>query len=132
MSVAGPLDPPDMPVTDSFLEFVLEQLDAAGPITAKRMFGGVGLYAGDLFFALLAGDVLYLKADEATRGALEAAGALPFQPYPDRPNGGGTMQYYSVPAAILEDRDELVTWATRSVAVARARHVSPPKRRKRR
>jgi len=121
-----------MPVTDSFLEFVLEQLDAAGPITAKRMFGGVGLYAGDLFFALLAGDVLYLKADEATRGALEAAGALPFRPYPDRPNGGGTMQYYSVPAAILEDRDELVTWATRSVAVARARHVSPPKRRKRR
>jgi DNA transformation protein len=38
-----------MPVTDSFLAFVLEQLDAVGPMTAKRMFGGVGLYAGDLF-----------------------------------------------------------------------------------
>src|SRR6202011_6189680 len=41
-----------MPVTDSFVAFVLEQLDSLGPITAKRMFGGVGLYAGDLFFAL--------------------------------------------------------------------------------
>ena len=33
---------------------------------SKRMFGGVGLYAGDLFFALIAGDVLYLKADDST------------------------------------------------------------------
>jgi DNA transformation protein len=119
-----------MPVTDSFVEFVLEQLDAVGPITPKRMFGGVGLYAGDLFFALLAGDVLYLKADDSTRGQLEAAGARPFQPYPDRPRGRGTMQYFSVPAAILEDRDELTAWATRSVAVARAQRASPPKRRK--
>ena len=91
---------------------------------------GVGLYAGDLFFALLAGDVLYLKADDSTRGALEAAGARPFQPYPDRPGGGGTMQYYSVPAAILEDRDELTAWAIRSVAIARAQRAGPPKRRK--
>jgi DNA transformation protein and related proteins len=122
-----------MPVTDSFVEFVLEQLDAVvGPIAPKRMFGGVGLYAGDLFFALLAGDVLYLKADDSTRGPLEAAGARPFRPYPDRPSGGGTMQYYSVPAAILEDRDELTAWAIRSVAIARAQRARPPKRRKKR
>jgi len=113
-----------MPVSDSFVEFVVEQLDAVGPITPKRMFGGVGLYAGDLFFALLAGDVLYLKADDSTRGALEAAGGRPFQPYPDRPAGGGTMQYYSVPAAILEDSDQLIAWAKQSVAVARGQRAS--------
>jgi len=121
-----------MPVTDSFMEFMLEQLDAVGPIAPKRMFGGVGLYAGDLFFALLAGDVLYLKADDSTRGALEAAGAHPFQPYPDRPKGKGKMQYYSVPAAILEDPDELTAWAIRAVAVARAQQGGPPKRRRKR
>src|ERR1700726_3839712 len=104
-----------MPVTERFVEFVLEQLDPVGPITPKRMFGGVGLYAGELFFALLAGDVLYLKADESTRREFEAAGARPFQPYPDR--GSGTM-HYSVPAAILEDSDELIAWAKKSVAVA--------------
>ena len=71
-----------MAVTDSFVTFVLEQLDPLGPIASKRMFGGVGLYAGDLFFALIAGDVLYLKADEATRDAREKAGAHPFQPFP--------------------------------------------------
>ena len=119
-----------MPVTDSFVEFVLEQLDAVGPITPKRMFGGVGLYAGDLFFALVAGDVLYLKGDDATRGAREAAGARPFQPYPDRPRGKGTMQYYSVPVAILEDGDALLAWAKEAIAIARAQQVSTPKRRR--
>ena len=80
-----------MAVTDSFVTFVLEQLEPLGPIASKRMFGGVGLYAGDLFFALIAGDVLYLKADEATRDAREKAGARPFEPFPDRPKGKGRM-----------------------------------------
>ena len=109
-----------MPVTDGFTSFVLEQLEAIGSITPKRMFGGVGLYAGDLFFALLAGDVLYLKADDATRGALEAAGGRPFQPYPSRPKGRGTAQYYSVPVSILEDSERLVAWAEKAVAIAAA------------
>jgi DNA transformation protein len=121
-----------MPVTDSFVEFVLEQLDPVGPVTSKRMFGGVGLYAGDLFFALVAGDVLYLKADDTTRSERRAAGARPFQPYPDRPKGKGKMQYYSVPAAILEDGDALLAWAKQAVAIARAQRASPPRRRSRR
>ena len=81
-----------MAVTDSFVTFVLEQLDPLGPIASKRMFGGVGLYAGDLFFALIAGDVLYLKADEATRAAREKAGARPFQPFPNRRKGMQVLQ----------------------------------------
>ena len=116
-----------MPVTDGFTSYVLEQLDALGPLTPKRMFGGVGIYAGDLFFALIAGDVLYMKADDSTRGALVAAGARPFEPYPGQ--GRGRMQYFSVPAAILEDGDALIAWAKASVAIARAQHASPPPRR---
>ena len=109
-----------MAVTDSFVAFVLDQLDPLGPITSKRMFGGVGLYAGNLFFALIADDELYLKADEATRDAREKAGARPFQPFPDRPKGRGRMQYYSVPAAILEDPDALLAWAKEAIAIAGA------------
>ena len=67
-----------MAVSASFVEFVLEQLEPVGAITPKRMFGGVGIYAGDLFFALLADDVLYLKADDSNRADFEAAGAGPF------------------------------------------------------
>jgi DNA transformation protein len=119
-----------VPVTDSFVAFVLEQLDPLGPIVSKRMFGGVGLYAGDLFFAIVSRDVLYLKGDDITRGGREAAGARPFQPFPDRPRGKGKMQYYSVPAAILEDGDMLIAWAKEAVSIARAHRAVPPKRRR--
>jgi DNA transformation protein len=106
-----------MAVSDRFIEFVVDQLEACGPIASKRMFGGVGLYAADLFFALLAGDVLYLKVDDSNRGDFEVAGAGPFRPYGD---GGGVMQYYEVPVAVLEDADELGRWAAKAIAVARA------------
>ena len=119
-----------MPVSDGFVDFVLEQLDPLGPIVSKRMFGGVGLYAGDLFFALVSSDVLYLKADDDTRGTRAAAGARPFQAFPDRPRGNGKMQYYSVPAEILEDGDMLVAWAKEAVSIASAQHASRSKRRR--
>ena len=114
-----------MAVTESFVEFVLEQLEPVGAITPKRMFGGVGIYAGDLFFALLADDVLYLKADDSNRADFEAAGAGPFRPYR---TGAEVMQYYEVPVAVLEDADELGRWAAKSIAVARARQTSKPGR----
>jgi DNA transformation protein len=92
------------------------------------MFGGVGLYAGDLFFALVSGDVLYLKGDDDTRDRRETAGARPFQPFPDRARGKGQMQYYSVPAAVLEDDDTLIAWAKEAVSIARAQRVTQQKR----
>lgn len=79
------------------------------------MFGGVGLYHNDLFFGILAGDTLYLKADDQTRAQFERAGGHAFQPYPDR---GGTMKYYSVPLAILEDVDQLTRWVADALAAA--------------
>ena len=106
-----------MPVSDRFVEFVLDQLEASGPITSRRMFGGVGIYTGDLFFALLSNDVLYLKADDSNRADFEAAGTGPFRPYGE---GGQVMQYYEVPADVLEDAAELCRWAAKAIEVARA------------
>jgi DNA transformation protein len=114
-----------MPVTESFISFVVEQLEGAGAITTKRMFGGVGIYAGDLFFALLSRDVLYLKVDDSNRADFEAAGTGPFSPYGP---GGETMQYYEVPAEVLEDADELCRWAAKAMVVARAKKSNPKKR----
>lgn len=111
-----------MPVTDSFLSFVLDQLDACGPITAKRMFGGIGLYAGDRFFAILMNDTIYLKVDDATRVSYETAGSRPFNPFPER--GGGSTQYFEVPLAVLEDADELARWARDAIRVASVKPVA--------
>ena len=104
-----------MAVTDSFTEFVVDQLSGCGPITPKKMFGGVGVYCRDVFFAILSNDLLYLKVDDSNRGDFEAAGKGPFRPYGDDTE---VMQYYQVPLAVLEDADELVRWARKAIAVA--------------
>ncbi len=56
-----------MAVSGDYLAFVLEQLAGLPGVASKRMFGGVGLYCDELFFGLIADDVLYLRADEASR-----------------------------------------------------------------
>ena len=42
-----------MPVSSQYREYVLEQLARVGPVTARTMFGGVGIYSSGLFFALM-------------------------------------------------------------------------------
>jgi DNA transformation protein len=102
-------------VTPGFREYVLDQLSDLERIVARSMFGGVGLYCDGLFFGIIARDVLYLKTDDANRPDFIRAGMSPFKPYPDRP---GTVQYYNVPVAVLENGPELVKWARRAVAAA--------------
>ena len=106
-----------MGVSDSYKRFVLDQLEELGDVTPRSMFGGVGLYHHDVFFAIVAGDVLYLKVDDATRGDYERAGMGPFRPFPDR--RGGTMNYYAVPLDVLENAGELAEWARRAIDVAK-------------
>ncbi|AYV46411.1 competence protein TfoX [Caulobacter flavus] len=103
-----------MAVSEDFLEFVLEQLAPAGQLKPKRMFGGVGLYASGLFFAILDDDTLYLKGDAALKPAFEAAGSHPFDPFGE----GKPMAYWSAPAEAMDDPELLVEWARRSMAVA--------------
>jgi DNA transformation protein and related proteins len=108
-----------MPVSADFLLYILEQLERTGRVTSRRMFGGMGLYCDDLFFGLIDDDTLYFKVDDTTRPDYESRGSKAFRPYADRPEVR-SMNYYTVPADILDDAEELVTWARRSVAVAAA------------
>ena len=105
-----------MPVSSSFRTFVIDQLSRVIPrVHARSMFGGVGIYAGDLFFALIADDTLYLKVDESNRPDFERRGMGPFRPYGE---GGEAMQYYQVPAELLEDAEALRPWAEGAIAAA--------------
>lgn len=105
-----------MPSTPSFRAFVLDQLSRVAPdVRGKNMFGGMGIYSDDLFFALIASDALYLKVDDVTRPDFEAIGMGPFRPFGDT---GEVMQYYEVSADILEDADELKVWTGKAIAVA--------------
>jgi DNA transformation protein len=106
-----------MAVSPGYQTFVLDQLRRVLPaVRAKRMFGGVGLYSDELFFALIDDDALYLKVDDATRPDFERRGLQPFQPFGE---GSAPMQYYQLPEDLLEDPDALRPWAEGAVAVAR-------------
>jgi DNA transformation protein len=104
-----------MKVSEGFKALVLDHLSPLDDVVVRPMFGGIGLYSRGWFFGILASDVLYLKADQVLRQQIERAGGIPFHPFVDRP---ASMNYFSVPALILENPAELLARARRSVAVA--------------
>jgi len=103
-----------MAVSESYRDFVLEQLGRVAPVTAKRMFGGVGIYSQGLFFALIAEDRLYFKVDDSTRPDFERLGMEPFRPFGE----DSAMGYYEVPANVVEDVAQLESWARNAIDVA--------------
>ncbi|MBS0421824.1 MAG: TfoX/Sxy family protein [Proteobacteria bacterium] len=95
---------------------MLGQLAGLGGLEARRMFGGLGLYSRGTFFGLLYKERLYFKTDDSTRPEYEARGSEAFRPRANLKKA--KLTYYSVPAEVLEDEDELVRWAKKAVAAA--------------
>ena len=96
---------------DSFLDFVLEQLAEARGIKTRAMFGGIGLYMGEVFFGIVHKGSLYFRTDEGSRPHYVKRGSKPFNP-----KGAQELhRYYAVPADVLEDAETLLGWAKRAV-----------------
>lgn len=115
-----------MAVSSSYLAFVLEQLDGVRGLVTKRMFGGVGIYSSETFFAVIDNDTLFFKVDEALAARYEEAGMPPFAPIPGKPP---MRTYYQVPPAVLEDAEEIVRWARDSIGAAMKPSSATRKRR---
>jgi DNA transformation protein len=109
----------------AFRDFALDQLSGVPAVTARAMFGGIGLYAGDVFFGIIASDILYLKVDDSNRPEYEAAGSRAFRPFADR---AMVMPYYEAPVGVLESADTLAAWAKASIRIASTKQA--PKRTK--
>jgi len=109
-------------VTPEFRDFVLDQLARVPQLEHKAMFGGIGVYSGEIFFAIVAADELFFKVDDANRAAYEAAGSAPFRPVADRPV---SMSYWRVPIEVLEDPAELGVWAKDAIRAAMAAATKP-------
>src|SRR5690348_3164752 len=116
-----------MAVSRTYREFVLEQLGRVTPVTGKSMFGGVGIYAQGVFFALIAEDRLFFKVDETTRPDFERRGMEPFRPFGE----DSAMGYYEVPADVVEDPVPLAPWMRKAIDVAQAKGKQKSNRLKR-
>ena len=115
-----------------FTEYVLEQLEAFGGVTARRMFGGQGLFKGGLMFALIAEGELFFKVDDSNRPDFEAMKSQPFT-YEKKEGKTASLSYWYVPEEIIEDSDDLKEWAMKAYAVAvKARKAADAKPKARR
>jgi DNA transformation protein len=113
-----------MPVSPNFRDFVLDQLSGLD-VRARRMFGGIGLYGGELFFGVIDDDVVYFKVDDSNRADYTTRGCEPFRPYGD---DTVSMSYFRVPSDVLEDIDEIKMWARKAISVAANAKTQPKKK----
>lgn len=110
--------------TPEFVAYCLELLASAGPVRARRMFGGHGVYLDDLFVAIVVDDCLYLKADAQTRPLFETAGCLPFT-Y-EAAGKRTSISYFSAPDEAMESPPLMRPWARHALSAAlRARAAKP-------
>ena len=109
-----------------FCDRMVRLLNQVAPVTPRAMFGGYGLYAEGVMFALIAEEILYFKVDDENRQPYLAAGSGPF--IYDRKGKFIQMSYYQLPDVILQDANQLVTWVDEARAAAkRAKQKRKPK-----
>ena len=118
-----------MPVSAEFRDHVTDLFANLGEVKIKLMFGGAGVYFKDQMFALLADERIYLKANDATRGAFEAERSKPFV-FANKNGEIVATSYLEVPPRLLDDPDELARWARRAyeVAIAGRGKKKPPRK----
>ena len=80
-----------------FVDYVADQMQQAGVIRSRRMFGEYGLYCDGVFFAVICGDQLFVK--------ITPAGQAAFPDLPKAPPYEGARDYFLVED--VEDREQL-------------------------
>lgn len=99
-----------------FVDYLAEVFESFGEIRSRRMFGGFGIYHEELMFGLVAGDVLYLKADDRSAPSFTERGLAAFE---YRKQGRQMrLSYYQAPEEIFDDSEAARLWATRAFEAA--------------
>ncbi|MEJ0077172.1 MAG: TfoX/Sxy family protein [Alphaproteobacteria bacterium] len=98
-------------------ETIHELFREFGPVSVRRMFGGQGIFVDGRMIALVARDVIHLKADAETIPAFEAEGLGAFT-YATKDGEHKLTSYWRMPERLYDDAEELAQWARRAHAAA--------------
>ncbi|MEO0916732.1 MAG: TfoX/Sxy family protein [Pseudomonadota bacterium] len=105
-----------MAVSDEQIAHTLELLDGVGPLTTRKMFGGLGIYSNGKIFAVLMSDgVLKLKGAGAMVDALTEAGWERWTFRRDGASKTTAMPYWTIPDEVLDDPELASDWARQSL-----------------
>jgi DNA transformation protein len=106
-----------MVASNSFAEFLREQLALLGRLATRRMFGKTGVFCDGLMFAMVTDDTLYFRVDDGNRAVFGEAAAFPPLNYAKK---GETidLSFWRAPERLFDDPDELVSWARAAMGAA--------------
>lgn len=99
-------------------DYIAELFCEFGPVSVRRMFGGAGLFADGVMIGLVAGGVIYLKADENSLVDFQREGCGPFR-YATAAGERSLRSYWKMPDRLYDDPEELARWARAALAAAR-------------
>jgi DNA transformation protein len=97
---------------------IRELFSGLGQVSIHRMFGGAGVYADGVMFALVTHGIIYLKADEQTAPDFEREGLAPFV-YTARNGRRTVMSYRRMADRLYDDPEEAVRWARTALGAAK-------------
>lgn len=103
-------------MSPDFIAHLQDLFALFGPVSARSMFGGYGLYHDGRIIGVVIEDALYLKTDAETRSRFEAAGSAPFV-YTGQKNPI-TLSYWSLPAEAMDSPQAMRPWAELAYAAA--------------
>ena len=103
--------------SDSFAEFLREQLAPLGRVTTRRMFGKTGVFCDGVMLGMVTENTLYFRVDAQNRATFKEAESFPPLNYV---KNGCTidLSFLRVPDRLFDEADELVTWARAALAAA--------------
>lgn len=105
-----------MSLSDADIAFVKDLFSNLGALTSRKMFGGVSLYQDGTIFALMRGDgVVFLKGAGAFTSVLADEGCAQWTHTNKKTGKSGTMPYWTLPDAALDDPDLACDWARRAL-----------------
>ena len=106
-----------MVASDSFAEFLREQLAPLGRLTMRRMFGKTGVFCDGVMFGMVADNTLYFRVDDDNRAVFEEAQSFPPLNYEKK---GSTidLSFWRAPDRLFDEPDELLSWARAALAAA--------------
>lgn len=105
-----------MASSEDFVQHVCELFAPLGHATARKMFGGHGVYLDGLCIAIIADDELYLKTDDATRPAFEREGCTPFVYVRD--GKAMTLSYWRAPGEAMDAPHLMQPWGRLALQAA--------------
>jgi DNA transformation protein len=107
-----------MVASDSFAEFLREQLAPLGRVTVRRMFGKTGVFCDGVMLGMVTEDTLYFRVDDHNRVTFKEAQSFPPLNYKKR-GSAIDLSFWRVPDRLFDEPDEFVTWARAALAAAR-------------